>query len=214
MIPSVSSNRRALECGQGPLVTSITCRGLGRERGADCDGATCRVVGDQGSDVVVDTPLPRRWFLVGLTAVMTAASLLVVFNAPWVARAAGVVALAFSGLCTLYALLRALRPKPPVVVGSDGFIDQATAVAVGFIPWQEVAHVRASVVVGQSTVVVTLRDPDRLIRRQPFWKRPILRMNRKFSGDVFIPGGVLSMTCAELVEIMQARRVAAGGGSG
>lgn len=172
----------------------------------------CGVVGRDSSDVVIDTPVRRLWFVVGLTAGMTAASLFVVLNSPWgiFGVAVGVVWFAFSGLCTLYVSVRALRPKPAVIIGSDGFTDQATGIAVGFIPWQEVADVRASFSVGQPAVVVTLSDPERLIRRQPFWKRPILRMNRRFSGDVFIPESVLPMSCAELVEIMKARKFAAG----
>src|SRR5207248_6095057 len=108
----------------------------------------------------------RRWLLVCLGLAMTAASLWVVLQtqAGWL-RFLGVPGTLFFGLCFGYLLYRAVRPTAAVVLTRDGFTDHASALAFGFVAWNEVARIRAVTFMGQPMVCVTLRNPEVPLQR-------------------------------------------------
>jgi len=140
---------------------------------------------------------------------MVAVSAFVAFLGPYggFGLLVGVPGLAFFSIGTLYGLGRALRPRPAVVLGRTGFTDHASAVGIGFVPWRDVKSIAVRSLMGQRSVVVTLRNPEVHLARQARWKRVLLRLNRRvWSGHVFIPATVLPMPPRELAREMEGRR--------
>jgi hypothetical protein len=157
-----------------------------------------------GGDLVAETPLWKRWLLVGLAVVMVAICSQLVFQPheswlPWL----GVPGLAFFGPCLAYALYRAVRPRPALVLRPEGFVDQVSAPAVGFVAWEDVEAIRTIRVFGQAMVAIKLGEPDLMVGRLRPWKRWVVALNRRFYGaEVFLPAMVLPTTAAEFAETM------------
>jgi hypothetical protein len=159
-------------------------------------------------DLVVETLLWKRWLPVGLGVVMVAMCSQLVFQPheawlPWL----GIPGLVFFAPCLVYALYRAVRPRPAVVLRHAGFIDQASAPAVGFIAWEDVETISTVRVFGQAMVAIKLRHPDSIVRRLRPWTRRVMALNRRLYGaEVYIPAIVLPTNAAEFAETMDRRR--------
>ena len=163
---------------------------------------------------VIDTPVRKRLTLLAAGVAMTAASAWLALLGPYGVFGAvvGGIGLAFFGTALGYMVIRTAIGQPVLRVDSTGFTDQASALAVGFVSWRDVAAVTVQSAMGQPFVAVKLRDPDAYLRRQPGWKRVLLRINRRFwAADVYIPGTVLPMSPGHLAEMMDARRRQSGG---
>ena len=160
-------------------------------------------------DTIVESPLARRWLPVGLGVGMIMMSVFIMLASPWhtLGVAVGLTGAVFFGLCLSYALYRAVFPMPVVVLGREGFVDNASAVSVGFVPWHEVMAFSTATVTTQEFVAVTLRRPSLMLDRQRPWKRLLLRLSRRWwAGDVFIPTTVLPMTASALISEMSERQ--------
>lgn len=159
-------------------------------------------------ELVVETPWQRRWLLVGLGLAMTVLCLwLVLQSRIGPLRYGGVPGLLFFPICLLYAVHRAVSPRPAVVFSAEGFTDHASALAVGFVPWNQVANISIVAVAGQDFVAVKLREPTLIIDGLRRWKRIGIAMSQRlWPGDVFIPTTVLPATASEFVATMEAWR--------
>jgi hypothetical protein len=166
-----------------------------------------------GAAVAVSTPWQKRWSLVAAGVVMTAASAWL-WDQPQVGvvRFVGVAGVVFFAAGLLYALYRALRPRPAVVLDDQGFVDHASAVGVGRVSWRQVQAIQVIVFYGRPMVSVTLHDPRSVLDELPWWKRALLGMNRGFrtAGDVNIPASVLPVPANALAREMERRRQMAG----
>ena len=59
-------------------------------------------------------------------------------NNPMYVQALGVVAIILFGLLAIFLIKKLFDKKPGLVFTSSGIVDNASAVAAGFIPWSEV----------------------------------------------------------------------------
>ena len=90
-----------------------------------------------------------------------------------------------------------------VVLRPDGFIDQASASAVGFAAWEDVEAISPVRVFRQGVVAIKLRVPDQILHRLRPWKRWVIAFNRRYyAAQVFLPAIVLPTTAAEFAETM------------
>lgn len=114
----------------------------------------------------------------------------------------------FFGLGTSYYLFRFLADrKPALVLSADGLTDNSTAFPAGFIAWSEVDGVRAE----PRWVALHLRDPQRVLARQPAWRRKLMPWNAGIAGgNVLIPINSVAMQPEELVRLIDERLSHAG----
>lgn len=165
-------------------------------------------------DFVVDIMSARdRWFIVAVTAGMTGVCVLLVIWGGVVGLIGGLPGAVFFGvICLPYIVVRALRPRPSLIVSADGLTSNGHALDMGFISWDEVESIGTTSRGAFSSIVVTLRDPDAFLRRHRPVRRVLLQLNGKARlATVRIPGVNLPLPVTDVAEIMEARRRAKNG---
>ena len=118
-----------------------------------------------------------------------------------VAFVVGAADLLFFGFALIFLVGRLFRFRNPIFeVGPDGILDRASALSVGFIPWEEVedARVRRLLVLGY--LAVRVRDARALLTRQGPVKRRLMGLNQRIIGTpVAVPLSALAVREEELL---------------
>jgi hypothetical protein len=118
----------------------------------------------------------------------------------------GVASILFFGFCCAYAIRRLIRPSPAVVIDRHGILDCASAVAVGFIAWEDVAELREYRFSNQTFLGIVPKNLDELAARQPAWKRRAIRANCALgAAPVNIPQTMLPMKVQDLLREVKSR---------
>jgi hypothetical protein len=161
------------------------------------------------SELVVPTSRPKLIAVVAGSAAFVAAGAWMLTMAEREGLFIGTVAvasIAFFGACGAYALFRIAQPTPAVVINRQGIVDNASAVSVGFIRWDEIGELREYRFRNQAFLGIVPRDLDAVLARQPAWKRFAIRANLRLgAAPVNIPQAVLPMKVTDLLREINAR---------
>lgn len=138
---------------------------------------------------------------------LIASALAVLFRTAGPALVFALSAFAVMGLIGFVPdLVRLLHRWPALIVNSDGVTDLASAQILGFglIPWHEIAGiVNAGTRRGGAfpELAIIPMSYHRLLTRQPFLKRPFLRLGSAMGGGgIYISSIVLSQPPSELAQ--------------
>jgi hypothetical protein len=120
--------------------------------------------------------------------------------------AVGMSAVAFFGLCGIYALFRLARPSPAVVINHRGIVDNASALGVGLVPWENISELREYRFQNQVFLGIIPRDLDQILLKLPGWKRAAIRANLRLgAAPMNIPQATLPMSVSELLREIEVR---------
>lgn len=129
-----------------------------------------------------------------------------VFDSAFAVNLVGGIGLAFFGLCGVMVGRKLFDRRPGLVIDHEGLDDNASGVAVGRIPWRDIAGFDDYQLQGQSMVVVRLRDPEPYLARGNALAGAIRRANFKLCGSpVVIAASGLEIGHAELLQTLQSR---------
>jgi hypothetical protein len=118
----------------------------------------------------------------------------------------GAFSVVFFGLLGVYAMRRLIWPTPAVVINREGIWDNASALGVGFIAWDDIARLHEYRFRSQLFLGIVPKDLEAVLANQPLWKRQAIRANLLLGVDpINIPQGILPMTVSELLREVQAR---------
>lgn len=121
----------------------------------------------------------------------------------------GIVNLAIATGILVYNLRAASDTTPRLIVDRRGIWFREWGLDP--IPWSEIADVGTTGARVQAYVVVTLRDPERLLQRLPEDSRRKLKSNRLVRlPELRIPHGAVEATLDEIVAAIEAGRRAHG----
>ena len=122
------------------------------------------------------------------------------------AALAGLAAAVFFGACGLYALWRLVRPRPALVINHRGIVDNASALSVGFLGWDEIAELYEYRYQNQVMLGIVPKNLEALFGKQPAWKRRVLRANLWLgTAPINIPQVILPMKVSELLREIETR---------
>jgi hypothetical protein len=126
------------------------------------------------------------------------------FREPWVVYGFGLAAVLFFGATALYASVKLLDKRPGLVLNSSGFVDNASGVAAGFVPWSEVLGAGTYEVQGQKMLIIGLRDPQKYVDRGNAVKRLLNKGSYKMTGSpVAVSSAALRIDFKELVSLFE-----------
>lgn len=121
---------------------------------------------------------------------------------PLVVYGVGLAAVIFFGFAGLYGLVKSFDRKPGLVLNSAGVVDNASAVAAGFIPWADVTGAHVYEIQGQKMLIIGVRDPRKYTERGGALRRAFNKANSGVSGSpVSITSVTLKIDFAELVSL-------------
>ncbi len=122
------------------------------------------------------------------------------FNSAALVHAIGLVGVLFFGACGLFGLKKIFDAKPGLVFSRSGFLDNASGVSAGFVPWSEVIGFEILEIHRQKMLVVRVKDPERYVERGSSFKRALNRMNHRMCGSpIVISANTLKTSFSDLV---------------
>ena len=89
-------------------------------------------------------------------------------------------------LSAVFGLVKLRDDRPGLVFGPDGFTDNASATAAGFVPWSEVTGVGVMEFNRQKMLVVGVRDPEKYLARGGALKQMLGRANARMCGSPIV----------------------------
>jgi hypothetical protein len=125
-------------------------------------------------------------------------------------KLAGIACIVFFGGAMIYPLARLIRKVPSLIIHSSGIFENGSALASGFLTWEEIASVKSTLIGKQRYLAISVKDTEVFLRRQPGLKRFIMKMNRKwFGAAIYISELNLSMPLNEVIATIQEKQMAA-----
>ena len=127
------------------------------------------------------------------------------------AHSIGLLCILVFGGAMIYPLVRLLQHTPTLIIHSSGVVDNGSALAVGFLPWHEMARVEIVQFGSHRYLAIGVKNRETLLRAQSGLKGLILKFNSKaFGAAAYISSMNLSMPLEEIVSAIRERRRAAG----
>ncbi|MEM1484542.1 STM3941 family protein [Oscillospiraceae bacterium PP1C4] len=132
--------------------------------------------------VIIEQSFIKQLRLTLLGVVMLGVSLfLVVVRDSFFTFLIGIVGSVFFGMCFAFILYRLARPKNILVIDSNGFTDNSTAIAGATIYWHEVEGIFISSICKQLFICVTLKDTDKFLKKLHPAKAMLVKANMALS---------------------------------
>jgi hypothetical protein len=100
----------------------------------------------------------------------------------WAIGGSGMVCTLYFGWISGFALIALLTRRPFLTLTNEGLLDRSSAVAIGFIPWHEIARVAVRVKGNQSYIGIDLVHRDAILSRLNPLDRLWLRCNKRVAG--------------------------------
>ena len=143
------------------------------------------------------------WFLLlDEEAIRTSSSYRLLFNEPMYARALGITAIVVFGALALFFFKKLFDKKPGLVFNNSGIVDNASAVAAGFIPWSEITGYDIFEMPQQKMLIVMVSDPQKYVERGNAVKQKLNQANFKMCGSpISISANALKINFADLLAL-------------
>jgi hypothetical protein len=123
-------------------------------------------------------------------------------NDPTLVHLLGGVSILFFGGGGGFLVRKLFDRRPGLVLSSSGIVDNASGIAVGFIPWSDVTDFRVHEIQGQKLLVILVRDPAPYVARGSALKRAANRANLGLCGSpIVISSHALKISFAELLAL-------------
>ena len=140
------------------------------------------------------------WLLsLDAASIRSSSSFRLFFNNPIYVYGLGLLSIILFGLLALFFFKKLFDKEPGLVFSNSGIVDNASAVAAGFIPWSEVIGAHIFEVPQQKMLIITVRDPQKYVDRGNALKRKLNQANYKMCGSpITISANALKIDFAEL----------------
>lgn len=126
------------------------------------------------------------------------------YNNPLIVHGLGLAAIVVFGFLGLFFFKKLFDKKPGLVFTSSGIVDNASAVAAGFIPWSEVIGSQIFEIQNQKMLVILVKDPEKYVDSGNALKRTINRANYKMCGSpIAISAKALQINFSELQSLFE-----------
>lgn len=117
----------------------------------------------------------------------------------------GIVGLLFFGGCCAFFILKIFSQKPLLVISTDGIVDNASGVRIGFIPWSEIEGIQIIRVAKQRFLSIAVVHPGRF-RQRSILRRSFIDINERFGwGTANIPESIMPISLETVKSEIDAR---------
>lgn len=103
------------------------------------------------------------------------------FNAPWFVRGMGICCMVFFGFCGLFVGKKLFDKKPGLVLNAQGIY--IYDLAIGLIPWPDIAGFGVYEMHGQKTLVFKLHEPKKYIDSGNALQRKLHQLSTQMCGS-------------------------------
>ena len=121
------------------------------------------------------------------------------WNNPMYVQAFGLLSIILFGLLAVFLFKKLFDKKPGLVFTNSGIVDNASAVAAGFIPWSEVIGADIFEMAQQKMLIIKVKDPHKYVDRGNAVKRKLNQANYNMCGSpIAISANALKINFADL----------------
>lgn len=133
-----------------------------------------------------------------------------IFNNPLLKYGAAVSGFLFFGFGIIYFSRKLAGKKPGLIIDDEGLFDNASAAAVGRIPWMNIIRVVTTQAMNQQFLVIVVNNPEHYINEQhnAIKKKGMIYNFKHLGSPIAIAAGGLKCNLRELLEILDAGLVA------
>ena len=91
----------------------------------------------------------------------------------------------FWGVCAYFIGTKLFDASPGLIVSNEGFTDNTTSISAGFVLWTDVLEIKESIIQGQKSINVIVKNPQDYIDRQTnALKKKTLQINYDKTGII------------------------------
>ena len=103
-----------------------------------------------------------------------------------------------------FSLNRLIRPKPLVIINSEGIYNKASWVGVGWIKWEEIDRIILDYFLRQRFLGIIPKDLNHILNRTGRIKKFILKVNKAgIKAPIIISEGSLDCSIEELLKYIE-----------
>lgn len=124
------------------------------------------------------------------------------FNYPFLVRGVGAASVGFFGLCALWGARKIMDTSPGLILDSSRITDNSSAVAAGFIQWNEIQGFAEQEIHGQKMLIVFVEQPEKYMNARGILRRALNRANQNLVGSpIAISANSLKIEYSELIQV-------------
>ncbi len=153
--------------------------------------------------IIVNLSKGRQLWLSFLALIMALASLLCILDyqpmladtpVAWLFVIVGLIGVLLCGGSLLFLLKKLFtkNPKPIFLVDERGVTDHSSAIAIGFIPWEDISFIHLQPYLNQSYISITLVDNEKYLAKMNWLQKYSCKANLKMGFplvNVVLTGG-------------------------
>jgi hypothetical protein len=110
------------------------------------------------------------------------------------------ICIPFSILVGAFAFSRLCSNRPALIIDEKGITDNASGMAVGFVPWDDITGAGIAKFRRQQFLGIAVRNPEQYLAKAGRLKRMLMKTNRSTLGYVInIPQVALSVSIEKLL---------------
>ena len=110
------------------------------------------------------------------------------------------ICIPFSIIVGAFAFSRLCSNKPALIIDERGITDNASGMAVGFVPWEDITGAGIGKFRKQEFLGIAVRNPEQYLAKPSWLRRRLMKTNRSALGyEINIPQFALSVSIETLL---------------
>jgi hypothetical protein len=123
---------------------------------------------------------------------------------PYFVHGVGILGALVFGICAVWWAVKMFDTKPGLILEYEGFTDNSSPISPGFVPWSDVTGLSVFKIKNTRSLVITVSDPDRYIKRGNAFRRALIRSNVSTCGSpIRIASNDLTVNFDELFRVFE-----------
>lgn len=153
-------------------------------------------------EIIIKQKQSKQFGFVILGAIFLYISLgMLLFETSIILRIVGLIGTLFFGICFIFIILRFIKPKDILVINQEGFVDNSTAVSIGFISWKYVDRICIKTNSVEKLIVIDINNDEQVFKNVSKIKMIFIELNKKLG---YSPISIsLSPTNVKYMDIIQ-----------
>jgi hypothetical protein len=128
-----------------------------------------------------------------------------IFRNPDLIRIAGIVSIAFFGICSVFIFKKLFDKKYGLIIDKMGITDNSNATSIGLVKWEDIIGIRVLEVVSQKFIMVDVSNPEYYIglKKNGIGKMAMKANYNKYGSPIGITANSLKSNFDEMRKIIE-----------
>ena len=125
---------------------------------------------------------------------------------PLLLQIVGIIGIVFFSWTGFMSIKKLFDSQPGLVIDHKGITDNSSGVSMGLIPWEDIASVETTKMIGTKFLIIQLHDPQKYLdqAKSPIQKRLLKANHKKYGTPISISVNTLKVKFRTLVDLLSA----------